>query len=269
MFRRFITASFLNRVTKISLAKLTTVKAPLMGLGIVLLAMGLPVSTASAEPVLDQDQSVRTGGACCGVAQSFTVGISGKLSSIEVSAKQAAAGTADLVLTVIDGLPGVGAVLATSAVPRSAVPTSGGFGFVAFDLTSADISVSVGDVLSFIIGVGSQYNAGITGDVYAGGTEFSFSGGWFPINADVAFRTFVEVELAPAAGTPAISNLAFNGTVAGFSSAQVVGWEFSTNNTVTVTALGFLDIGSNGLAAAHEVGLWDSAGTLLASAEIP
>ena len=48
MFRRFITASFLKLVTKISLAKLTIMKIPLRGLGVVLLAMGLPVSTASA-----------------------------------------------------------------------------------------------------------------------------------------------------------------------------------------------------------------------------
>lgn len=51
MFRRFIAASILKLVTKISLAKLTPVKIPLAGLGIVFLAMGLPVFPAAALEV--------------------------------------------------------------------------------------------------------------------------------------------------------------------------------------------------------------------------
>ena len=49
MFRRIITASFLKRVTKISLAKLTPVKIPLAGLGVVFLAMGLALQPRAAN----------------------------------------------------------------------------------------------------------------------------------------------------------------------------------------------------------------------------
>lgn len=72
---------------------------------------------------------------------------------------------------------------------------------------------------------------------------------------------------APArADSPAIS-----GTSAsfGFSSYQTIGWQFSTNNNVTVDALGYFDFHFEaGLADAHQVGIWDSSGTLLTSATV-
>jgi len=44
------------------------------------------------------------------------------------------------------------------------------------------------------------------------------------------------------------------------------GWTFTTSEDRAVTALGLFDVGANGLVDAHEVGIWDSTGTLLVSA---
>lgn len=43
-----------------------------------------------------------------------------------------------------------------------------------------------------------------------------------------------------------------------------VGWSFSVSSSVTIDGLGIFDMGSNGLAGRHQVGLWDSSGNLLA-----
>jgi len=47
-----------------------------------------------------------------------------------------------------------------------------------------------------------------------------------------------------------------------------VGWQFNVTSTVTVTALGVLDAGSDGLTDQHQVGLWDNGGALLAQTTI-
>jgi PEP-CTERM motif len=58
------------------------------------------------------------------------------------------------------------------------------------------------------------------------------------------------------------------------SGDETVGWQFTTTSPITISALGLWDEGANGLAAAHQIGLWscDSqaclTGTLLASATI-
>jgi len=44
-----------------------------------------------------------------------------------------------------------------------------------------------------------------------------------------------------------------------------LGWQFSTTGTITVTDLGLFDDSQDGFAERHELGLWDSAGNLLAS----
>lgn len=47
-----------------------------------------------------------------------------------------------------------------------------------------------------------------------------------------------------------------------------LGWDFSTNRSITVNALGFFDFGQDGLAESHPVGLWDSMGNLLAETTV-
>lgn len=46
------------------------------------------------------------------------------------------------------------------------------------------------------------------------------------------------------------------------------GYSFTTSETLSVEQLGLFDPGANGLGDPHEVGLWDSAGNLLAQAVI-
>jgi hypothetical protein len=49
-----------------------------------------------------------------------------------------------------------------------------------------------------------------------------------------------------------------------------VGWRFTVTSPITVAGLGLFDVGANGLANSHEIGLWNSNGSLLlASATIP
>jgi hypothetical protein len=52
------------------------------------------------------------------------------------------------------------------------------------------------------------------------------------------------------------------------NNAWSLGWSFTVNSPFTVNALGFYDDGKNGLTQSHDVGLWTSGGTLLASATI-
>jgi len=48
-----------------------------------------------------------------------------------------------------------------------------------------------------------------------------------------------------------------------------LGWSLSMNSSVNVTSLGAYDANADGLNVAHDVGLWDAQGNLLASATVP
>jgi len=49
-----------------------------------------------------------------------------------------------------------------------------------------------------------------------------------------------------------------------------IGYDFSLTSSITVTALGFFDAnGASGPANSHPIGIWNSGGTLLASATVP
>jgi len=50
---------------------------------------------------------------------------------------------------------------------------------------------------------------------------------------------------------------------------QSVGWQFNVNTALTVTALGWYDEGADGLAVGHTLGIWNPAGTLLATVFVP
>ena len=58
----------------------------------------------------------------------------------------------------------------------------------------------------------------------------------------------------------------FTGGNLGQSNGNITwGWAFTISSSVTVTDLGVYDEANNGLINSHQVGLWDSGGTLLAS----
>ena len=50
---------------------------------------------------------------------------------------------------------------------------------------------------------------------------------------------------------------------------QNVGWQFDVLQAITVTGLGWYDHNQDGLESAHEVGIWNHEGTLLASGTVP
>ena len=49
----------------------------------------------------------------------------------------------------------------------------------------------------------------------------------------------------------------------------IAGWTFTTNSAFQINALGIYDEGLDGFGVAHEVGIWDSLGSLLASVTVP
>jgi len=73
--------------------------------------------------------------------------------------------------------------------------------------------------------------------------------------SSVARAAFVAVDITP-------------GTTQNSPSAFSLGWEFTANNSFNVTSLGLFDFQQNGLTSAHNVGIYNSAGTLLGSAVV-
>ncbi len=59
------------------------------------------------------------------------------------------------------------------------------------------------------------------------------------------------------------------GTLQNSQFNQTLGWAFDLNTEVTLGRLGFFDSNQDGLAEAHDVGIWTSAGDLVASATVP
>jgi hypothetical protein len=164
--------------------------------------------TAAAE-VLDQQNDVSpsavadsTSGGFQEIAQTFTVGVTGTLSRIEVQINWPGFGSpGDAILNVYhtsDGVPNdrVGGC----SIPSSGIPSTG-FGFQSFDVSSFAIPVSAGEVLAF--GITSSENTYIfvrsTFDhsTYAGGESFHRAlrptGPWgnFTPTHDNGFKTYV------------------------------------------------------------------------------
>jgi hypothetical protein len=67
-----------------------------------------------------------------------------------------------------------------------------------------------------------------------------------------------------AVAAPAISITNTTGLTLG-NGPFTLGWSFTVNSDITIMALGVFDADQDGLAERHEVGLWSSDGTLLAS----
>ena len=58
------------------------------------------------------------------------------------------------------------------------------------------------------------------------------------------------------------------GNIPGGVTNTTLGWSFSVIDTITIDALGFFDIDSDGLAADVPIGLWSSSGSLLANTTV-
>lgn len=72
-------------------------------------------------------------------------------------------------------------------------------------------------------------------------------------------------EAGSAADLPAYG---FDNAPASNDTQLSLGFSFTLNSAVKVTSLGYYDFGGDGFATAHDVGIFDSAGALLASANL-
>ena len=208
-----------------------------MGAAIGLFALSLS-APALAVPVLDQEfdpaaQNVAVAiGQVGGIptqnldaAQTFTVGITGTLTSVEILVRRDTANIlAPLVLdirTTTGGAPtdpNAGAnILGMVSAPAATIGTTAAF--VSFDLSGLGISVTAGDVLAIATqsaGANPAYLwTGSSTDDYAAGSAYRrlFSTVWeVPGFAnDWAFRTFVEASTLPEPGTLALFGLGLAG----------------------------------------------------------
>lgn len=183
-------------------------------------AVGLAFATAGqAAPMLDQEYDAFAAGADSAVllnsnfahAQSFTVGIAGQLTSMELQIRQTNLDppVSDLtfeILPIMGGIPG-GAALASGSIAQATVPEldfSDG-SFVSVDLSSFNIFVGVGEVLAIALEYldSGSYNWLSTpvGNFYGAGSQFvSLPPGPFDVelvNGDLGFRTFVDPDAMP------------------------------------------------------------------------
>jgi hypothetical protein len=171
----------------------------------------LSIATAAAQ-VIDQSYDPgNNGGYTFNLnnpqAQSFTVGITGLLTQVDIRAYNFFGGAnGPLNLRVHTFNPGapptLGSLLATASLPPSSVPSTSGF--VSFDLTAAPPSVTSGQQLALVISttgttsylwegrVPGGYSSG-QGYVVSGNNLFNTGSG---ANWDFGFRTYVVPEPA-------------------------------------------------------------------------
>jgi len=120
-------------------------------------------------------------------AQTFTVGITGQLTGVDILVQKSAPTMPllfDLRTTVagVPTLPDSGAnILASLSIPGASVPSPAAY--LALDLTGASVFVSTGDVLAIVLrssGVITEYAwLGTKADGYAGGQAWlRLTGGW-------------------------------------------------------------------------------------------
>jgi len=68
-------------------------------------------------------------------------------------------------------------------------------------------------------------------------------------------------------GSNAVDFVAGSGSC-GANQGQAIGWQFDVLNPITVNCMTWFDDGLNGLDLAHEVGIWDPAGNLIAATNV-
>ena len=99
------------------------------------------------------------------------------------------------------------------------------------------------------------------------GCRFVFRGmGWGRM---IALGTLVGwVALAGESARASTIGYTSSGGVNDLNDEFTMGVRFDTNQAIVIDSLGVLDVGGDGLAFAHEVGLWDEFGTQLASVTV-
>ena len=202
----------------------------------VLFVIALTAAAASASPVLDQSVVVPSGGISGlaierrqSVAQTFTVGLDGLLTRVEVQVYQFQEGPkpdlqVEIRLLRDDGLPGLSAtdLIVSGTVPYSTLPMYTGINsavvFTAFDVSGAGLLVTRGTRLGILLrsdglDIPQWYLWPTPNFGYEGGTavvygvdspEGSAAGG-----GDLGFRSYVDPSVPePLSGTLLVLALA-------------------------------------------------------------
>ncbi len=142
--------------------------------------------------------------------QTFTVGVGGILTAIDVQVQQGTGDvpTSDVVLTLRNTLPS-GAPDRTQdlgfvSLPVGSISPFTNFNsgpFATFDVSGLNINVSPGDVLAFELSsstpdTNSYFVYDSQSDIYDGGAEYLFDpddSSFFSVSRDLGFRTFVAI----------------------------------------------------------------------------
>lgn len=180
---------------------------PIFAVTVALAAM----SGAQAAPVLDQSfvpgpLGIQARAGVIGsvveykVFQSFSVGISGVLTSVDVYVESNGTPAQNLVLDVVSTADPLGSALASMSIAPSGVPAAGGF--LSFDLSAANLAVLAGDLLSIRLSSAQDFTGNVNeyvaiGDSaggYAGGQgqHWSSLGGFNTPGWDFYFKTWVD-----------------------------------------------------------------------------
>lgn len=142
--------------------------------------------------------------------QTFTVGVAGALSRIELQINRLFGTGGTVIFTLYNTSGGIpNASLGTTALNWDAIP-SGGFAYQSFDISAFSIPVTVGEVMAFTIKSSGETGFGLrstfTLNTYSGGESKwrllgTPPGPWqtFSPSHDNGFKTYV---LAAAAGLP-------------------------------------------------------------------
>ena len=159
----------------------------------------------TAQAVLDQSDAVYSVGISSGftLGQTFTAGITGTLSSVELNISSIYGGAIDLLIaTTADGVP-ASTILGQSIVNPGVEFTE----WISFNF-SPGISIYAGEMLAIevlppVSGFSPQWNGDLAG-TYSGGLayideDFAGTPNWKPLNAtygspfptDLSFQTFV------------------------------------------------------------------------------
>jgi hypothetical protein len=195
------------------------------------LALGF-AAPASATVVIDQnfvttdhpDNGTGLGITTTSLGQTFTVGVTGKLAAVEFNILKFSGMTGDVTVDIRSLAGGAPDSLASNALASATVangdiatygPSPYAWTTILVDFSAANIMVTAGDMLSFVLsspigqefGVQTDYTDG-----YAGGSRWSQNGDGNAFDeladADLAFNTYVDL---PEPGTLAVFGLGLAG----------------------------------------------------------